>query len=102
MVDRLDEKQIEILRTWGAGLVTDTRAELRAAGKAIIMLIDEIEFLHVDNQHATGASNPPLIEWSNTEADQEPLEEPLEAVSSQSLGASLRERLGAVIPSRTP
>ena len=96
MVDRLDEEQIEILRTWGAGLATDTRAELQAAGKAIIMLVDEIELLQVDAQRA--ASNPPLIETSTTEADQEPLE----AVSSQSLSTSLRQRLGAVIPSRTP
>jgi hypothetical protein len=98
LADRLDEKQIEILRTWGAGLATDTRAELRAAGKAITILIDEIERLRIDTSRVRGAPNPPLIEASNTEANQEPLE----AVSSQSLGTSLRERLGAVIQSRAP
>ena len=96
MVDRLDEDQIEILRTWGASLVTDARPELEAAGKAIIMLIDEIERLQVDTQPVPGASDPPRIELSNTEAE----EEPLEAISSQSLGTSLRERLGLVIPGR--
>jgi hypothetical protein len=97
VVDRLDEEQIEILRTWGAGIATDTRAELRAAGKAILILLDEIERLQVDTQPARGASNPRLIEASTGEAEQEPVE----AVSSQSLGTSLRERLGAFTPGRS-
>jgi hypothetical protein len=96
VVDRLDEQRLEILRTWGAGLATDTRAELRAAGKAIMILIDEIEQLQVDAQRAR-APNPSPIESGNREAEQEPVE----AVSSQSLSASLRERLGVVIPNRT-
>lgn len=48
MVDRLDEERIEILRGWGAGLAADGREELRAAGKAITVLIDEIDRLQVD------------------------------------------------------
>ena len=93
MVDRLDEEHFEILRKWGAGLATDTRAELRAAGKAIMILIEEIDRLH-DAQRMRGASKPPLIEASDRDAETESVE----AVSSQSLGASLQERLGAVIP----
>jgi hypothetical protein len=96
VVDRLDEQRIEILRTWGTGLATDTRAELRAAGKAIMILIDEIERLQVDVQRAR-APTPSPIESGNREAEQEPVD----AVSSQSLSASLRERLGVVIPSWT-
>jgi GTP:adenosylcobinamide-phosphate guanylyltransferase len=96
VAERLDEEQVEILRTWGAGLEADTRAELRAAGKAILILIAEVERLRVDTPHARIASNTPLIEASSSAADQEPIE----AVSSQSLGTSLRERLGAVIPGR--
>jgi hypothetical protein len=96
VVDRLGEDQIEILGTWGAGLATDTRAELRAAGKAIMMLVEEIERLQVEAQGARGASNAPLIGASNTEADQVPAE----AASSHSLSTSLRERLGTVIPGR--
>jgi hypothetical protein len=46
--DRLDESKIEQLRTWGAGLVGDANYELRATGKAILLLIEEIERLHVD------------------------------------------------------
>jgi len=48
MVDRLDEERIEILRGWGAGLASDGREELRAAGKAITVLVDEIDRLQVD------------------------------------------------------
>lgn len=96
MGDRLDEEQIEILRKWSAGLATDTRAELRAAGRAIVLLVEEIERLRVDSQRAREGSNTPLIKESTREAERESLE----AASSQSLGTSLRERLGAVIPSR--
>jgi hypothetical protein len=46
--DRLDESKIEQLRDWGAGLVADGNYELRATGKAILLLIEEIERLHVD------------------------------------------------------
>jgi hypothetical protein len=48
MVDRLDEERLEILRSWGAGLASDDREELRAAGKAITVLIEEIDRLQVD------------------------------------------------------
>jgi hypothetical protein len=96
MVDRLDEERIEILRAWGTDLATESREELRAAGKAITILIEEIERLQVDVVRARGAANPPLDGGSKRKVRQEPVE----AVSSQSLGTSLRERLGAAIPSR--
>ena len=48
MGERLDEEKIEILRSWGAGLATDPREEVRAAGKAITVLIEEIDRLQVD------------------------------------------------------
>ena len=48
MATRLDEERLEILRGWGAGLAADDREELRAAGKAITVLIDEIDRLQVD------------------------------------------------------
>jgi hypothetical protein len=83
VVDRLDAERIEILKKWGAGLATDTRAEVRAAGKAITVLIDEIERLQVGTQRARGASNPPLIDASEEEAEQDPFE----AESSQSVRA---------------
>jgi hypothetical protein len=45
---RLDEAKIEILRVWGEGLCGDQRDEVRAAGRAITMLVEEIERLNVD------------------------------------------------------
>ena len=45
---RLDEAKIEILRIWGEGLAGDQRDEVKAAGRAITMLVEEIERLNVD------------------------------------------------------
>ena len=52
MDERLDEQKIETLQGWADGLLRDERSELRAAAKAILLLIDEIEHLHVDLWHA--------------------------------------------------
>jgi hypothetical protein len=49
---RLDEAKIETLRGWGDGLQTDPREEVRAAGRAITMLVEEIERLNIDLWHA--------------------------------------------------
>jgi hypothetical protein len=75
VVERLDEERLELLRSWGAGLSTNARDELRAAGKAILMLIDEVERLQVDAWNARAAANA---------ASQR---------SSQSLASALRDRL---------
>ena len=45
---RLDEAKIDILRIWGEGLSGDPREEVRAAGQAITLLVEEIERLNVD------------------------------------------------------
>ena len=76
-MERLDEKKIDLLRRWGDGLADDPREELRAAGRAIQLLIEEIEQLHVDL-------------WSARSPGPEP--EPV--VEEQDLPASLRARLG--------
>ena len=39
--------ELEQLRRWGSGLQTDAREEVAAAGRAIVLLIEEIERLHV-------------------------------------------------------
>ena len=44
--------KLETLRRWGVGLGDDQREEVRAAGRAILMLIEEVERLHVDLWHA--------------------------------------------------
>ena len=45
---RLDEAKIETLRVWGEGLSGDAREEVRAAGRAITLLVEEIERLNID------------------------------------------------------
>ena len=52
MDERLDEQKIETLQSWAEGLLRDERSELRAAAMAYLLLIEEIEHLHVDLWHA--------------------------------------------------
>ncbi|HEY7345355.1 MAG TPA: hypothetical protein VH620_07325 [Gaiella sp.] len=82
MVERLDEERIEMLRSWGTGLSSSDRDELRAAGRAILMLIEEIDRLEADIWNERAA----VVQASG------------EQRSSQSLATSLRDRLaqGAV------
>ena len=49
----LDEEKLETLCRWGEGLTRDAREEVAAAGRAILMLVEEIERLHVDLWNAT-------------------------------------------------
>jgi hypothetical protein len=77
-VERLDEQKIEVLRRWGEGLADDAREELRAAGRALQLLIEEIEQLHVDLWSARSPAAP------EEEVDHEPRDLPV----------TLRRRLG--------
>jgi hypothetical protein len=43
----LDDEKLSMLAKWAAGLREDPRAEVAAAGRAIEMLIDEVERLNV-------------------------------------------------------
>jgi hypothetical protein len=52
IAQRLDEAKVETLRSWGEGLRTDPRDEVRAAGRAITMLVEELERLNIDLWHA--------------------------------------------------
>jgi hypothetical protein len=76
-LERLDEQKIDLLRRWGEGLADDSREELRAAGRAIQLLIEEIERLHVDL-------------WN----ERSPAPEPELIAEDQDLPSNLRARLG--------
>ena len=68
----VDAEKLEILRRWGSGLQTDARAELAAAGRAIMLLIEEIERLHVllwDKELYPDAPLPLLPEHGTPAAD---------------------------------
>jgi hypothetical protein len=78
---RLDAEKLDTLRRWGHGLETDERDEIRSAGRAILLLIEEIERLHIDLWHARAGD----------EAILEP--EPADVDIPTSLVTSLRARL---------
>jgi hypothetical protein len=91
IMERLDEEKIGILRSWGAGLSADERDEVRAAGKAIELLIDEIELLHVDLWNVKAGSldgSTPTDSDESSEAEADELER------------TLRTRLSALVPRR--
>ena len=83
-MDRLDEDKLELLRTWGEGLSNDGRDELRAAGRALLMLVEEIERLHVDLWHARH-HNAKETEMQRAESGE----------SQGQLGPTLLRRIGA-------
>lgn len=58
-MERLDEEKIELLRRWGEGLERDDREETRAAGRAILLLIEEIDRLNVDLWNERAATTAP-------------------------------------------
>jgi hypothetical protein len=96
-VTSLDEQKLSLLRSWGAGLERDEREEVAAAGRAILLLIEEVEQLHVELWHArtTAAPAPPPAE-----PPEQPPEEPAPPVTRQTLGTTLRNRLKGVGHSR--
>jgi hypothetical protein len=57
--ERLDEHKIDQLRRWGSGLASAETDELRATGKAILLLIEEVEALHIDLWNAKAAQVEP-------------------------------------------
>jgi hypothetical protein len=112
---RLDDEKLETLRRWGVGLGADGRDELRAAGKAILILIDEIERLQVDIWRERDGSREritavPEDERVSTPAPAAPREKPsLEEVAEEFLSGTtagegleptLRGRLRRLLPAR--
>jgi hypothetical protein len=90
-VGRLDEEKLATLRGWAEGLSQDERDEVRAAGRAITILLDEVEQLNVELWHARELKEPepPASE------EPAPTEElaPAPAPARPSLRAALLERL---------
>lgn len=43
----IDAEKLDVLSQWASGLEHDARVEVAAAGRAILLLIEEIERLHV-------------------------------------------------------
>jgi hypothetical protein len=90
MIDRLDEERLEILRSWGAGLSADHREELRAAGKAITVLIEEIDRLQIDLWNARATRPEP-----EPESEPEPTPAPTTATVAETLVERVTEHVTA-------
>ena len=72
----------------------DEREEVRAAGKAIELLIEEIELLHVDLWNAKAGS---LDGPTSADLEEPSVEEPSK-VEADELEHTLRSRLSALVP----
>jgi hypothetical protein len=83
--DRLDEGKIDQLRAWGSGLAANGSDDLRATGKAILLLIEEIERLHIDLWNAKSGQEQDQAEQSDVDDHGE-----------TSLNRTLRARLSRV------
>ena len=84
----LDAEKLGLLRRWGTGLQSDAREEVAAAGRAITLLIEEVERLHVllwDRRLYPDA--PVAPEPSAAHPSEEPVEEPAAERHRPSLGA---------------
>jgi hypothetical protein len=91
---RLDEDKLEALRTWGQGLRQADSEELAATGRAILMLVEEIDHLQVELWHSR--LNPSSDEPAT--ADDSDDEEPV----ASSLHSRLRRVLSRAPESSSP
>jgi hypothetical protein len=110
--DALDAEKLQILARWAAGLRADQRDELAAAGRAIELLIEEIERLHVllwGRQLYPEPTQSLETVWSQAPAGgeidapvvTEPAEPELEG-DADDVGATLRRRLLRRFHSESP
>jgi hypothetical protein len=75
---QLDEEKLATLRRWGEGLRELGSEELAAAGRAILLLLEEIDRLHIELWHQSQSPS--------TEQDEA-------ASNNTSLSTTLRDRL---------
>jgi hypothetical protein len=87
---RLDEEKLEALRSWGDRLREAGGEESAAVGRAILMLVEEIDRLHIELWHARiQPSDEPAV---TTDEKGEPAEED-EAPVASGLHARLKRLL---------
>ena len=83
----LDSEKLGLLQRWATGLQEDPREEVAAAGRAILLLIEEIERLHVvvwDMRLYPGVTSP---------VEDEPATDGQPATPAEDLRVSLARRL---------
>lgn len=109
--DGLDAEKLQILARWAAGLRADQRDELAAAGRAIELLIEEIERLHVllwGRQLYPEPARTLETVWSQAsgdtfaEAEDPAAESDRDVAVPDDVGATLRRRLLRRFHSESP
>jgi hypothetical protein len=78
---RLDEEKLEALRSWGDRLREAGGEESAAVGRAILMLVEEIDRLHIELWHARIQPHDEIAEATDepTEVEEEPVMAGLQA-----------------------
>lgn len=95
---RLGTEKTEILRRWGQGLAASGRDdELRAAGRAILLLAEEIEALQRDLWHARAHVSTELPGTEPEPQPERPVEQP-EPPDALRLIDALTMRLAEQLP----
>src|SRR5437763_15253955 len=95
---RLDEEKLEALRSWGERLRQADGEEYAAVGRAILMLVEEIDRLHIELWHAR--MQPRKEEVAATDATTED-DEPVVSGLHARLQKVLRREVAAA-PVRQP
>jgi hypothetical protein len=94
---RLDDEKLEALRSWGERLQESGGEESAAVGRAILMLVEEIDRLHVDVWHARMKQAPrDYVPADQSPAAEEPAPNPSPDVD-QAVTSSLQARLHRVL-----
>lgn len=103
MSEHLDEEKLQALSRWSSSLQADARAEVAAAGRAIAMLVEEVDRLQrlVRLTRAVDALSPPDVEPEPPELASTPEPEPARTLTPEQ--RSFRERLASrsVFPMRS-
>jgi hypothetical protein len=78
---RLDEEKLEALRSWGERLREAGGEESSAVGRAILMLVEEIDRLHIELWHARmqPSGEEPVATDGAPEKEEEPVASSLHA-----------------------
>jgi hypothetical protein len=86
---QLDEEKLESLRSWGERLRQSGGEEYAAVGRAILMLIEEIDRLHIELWHARMRSSEAEPAATDVPAERDDEPEPV--------ASSLQARLQRVL-----
>jgi hypothetical protein len=89
---RLDEDKLEALRHWGQALQQANGEELAASGRAILMLIEEIERLRLERWHTRER-----LDRDEQPGSEEPLDSEAPDDPSPTPSSTLQQRLHRVL-----